>query len=303
MTGWYPDPGGRPDRYRYWDGRSWSEETATDPADPPPGSPGRPRIAPTDDRRYNGAALGVAALALVVVVVSTVVIIRRTADVDPFGTAAAGTTPTASSWNDGRSLPGAASPGAIRTMPGDGSTYGKVSCPVGEPAKLAPHPLDGRVHGGRLIMAKVPGYSAPAPEYMLSWMSDTEGVSQTTEPGWQSIFAVGELQRSTDFDTVEAAAHSSMECAMRTDWYLHLTGHKAVRDEPTSVAGHRAWILTWDVYDDTPGLSVPGDQLSFVAVDDGRTDAFSMWCGMVPLDDTARMALDDKVLAELQVGG
>ena len=302
MTGWYPDPGGRPDRYRYWDGRSWSEETSTDPADPPPGSPGRPRTPPADDRHYNGAAFGIAALALVVVVVSAVVIIRRTADTDPFGVAASGATPSAS-WNDGTSVPHAVSPGAVRSMPNDGSTDGQVTCPVGEPAKLAPHPLDGRVHGGRLIMARVEGYSAPAPEYMLSWMSDTEGVSQTTEPGWQSIFAVGELQRSTDFATVEAAAHSSMDCAMRTDWYLHLTGHKAVRDEPTTVAGHPAWILTWDVYDDTPGLSVPGDELTFVAVNDGRTDAYSMWCGMVPLEDVNRLALDQKVLAGLQVGG
>ena len=303
MTGWYPDPGGRPDRYRYWNGRSWSEETSSDPADPAPGAPGRRRPAPADERHYNGAAFGIAALALVVVVVSTVVIIRRAADADPFGGAVAGSTPTASSWNDGQPLPRAATPGAVRTIPSRRASDGQVICPVGEPAKLAPHPLDGRVHGGRLIMDRVAGYSAPGPEYMLSWMSDTEGVSQTTEPGWQSIFAVGELQRSTDFATVEDAARSSMDCALRTGWYLHLTGHKSVRDEATTIAGHSAWVVTWDVYDDTPGLSVPGDQLTFVAVDDGRTDAYSMWCGMVPLNDTTRMALDQEVLADLQVGG
>lgn len=299
MTGWYPDPGGQPDRYRYWDGRSWSEETSTDPADPPPGSTARSRHPAAGDHRYSsGVAFGIAALALVVVVVSTVVIIRRAADPDPLGTVG-GTSSTASGW-DSSPVTRAGTPKADQNGPAPGAG---PSCPSGAPAELAPHPVDNRVHGGRLSMDQVPNYSAPEPEYMLSWMSDTQGISQTTEPGWQSIFAVGELQRTADFASVRNAAHSSMDCAMHTSWYLHLTGHKTVRDEPIQIDGHQGWILIWNVYDNTPGIKVPGDQLSFVAVDDGRTDAYSMWCGMVPLGDSIRMALDAKVLADLQVTG
>jgi len=301
MSGWYPDPGGQPDRYRYWNGTSWSEETSSDPADPAPGTPGHRRPATADEHRhYSGVAFGVAALTLVVVVASTVGIIRRVADPDQFG-AEVGSAPSAGAGHSPSAAPDgpSATAGASRSP---AATPG-VSCPVGKPAELAPHPMDGQVHGGRLAMARVPGYSAPGPEYMLSWMSDTEGISQTTEPGWESIFAVGELQRAGSFGTVRDAAHASMECAMRTNWYLHLTGHKSVQDAPTSIDGHTAWILTWQVYDDTPGLSVRGDQLTFVAVDDGRSDAYSMWCGMVPLGDTSRAALDQKVLAQLQVGG
>ncbi|WP_181407508.1 DUF2510 domain-containing protein [Nocardioides sambongensis] len=30
-AGWYPDPAGAPDTYRYWDGQSWSEHTSSNP--------------------------------------------------------------------------------------------------------------------------------------------------------------------------------------------------------------------------------------------------------------------------------
>ena len=32
LTGWYPDPGGAADRYRYWDGTTWSATTTDDPS-------------------------------------------------------------------------------------------------------------------------------------------------------------------------------------------------------------------------------------------------------------------------------
>lgn len=37
-AGWYPDPAGQPQTYRYWDGQSWSAETTGDPYAPAPGS-------------------------------------------------------------------------------------------------------------------------------------------------------------------------------------------------------------------------------------------------------------------------
>ncbi len=37
-AGWYPDPAGQPQTYRYWDGQSWSEQTTGDPYAPAPGS-------------------------------------------------------------------------------------------------------------------------------------------------------------------------------------------------------------------------------------------------------------------------
>ena len=39
QAGWYPDPAGQPQTYRYWDGTSWSQDTSGDPYAPPPGPP------------------------------------------------------------------------------------------------------------------------------------------------------------------------------------------------------------------------------------------------------------------------
>ncbi|TIC85079.1 DUF2510 domain-containing protein [Nocardioides sp. GY 10113] len=47
-AGWYPDPAGTPDTYRYWDGQAWSHQTTTDPygaaraAQPVPPAPQAP---------------------------------------------------------------------------------------------------------------------------------------------------------------------------------------------------------------------------------------------------------------------
>lgn len=39
QAGWYPDPAGQPQTYRYWDGTSWSQETTGNPYAPPPVPP------------------------------------------------------------------------------------------------------------------------------------------------------------------------------------------------------------------------------------------------------------------------
>lgn len=42
QAGWYPDPAGQPQTFRYWDGSSWSEQTTGDPYAPPPVPPAPP---------------------------------------------------------------------------------------------------------------------------------------------------------------------------------------------------------------------------------------------------------------------
>ena len=42
QAGWYPDPAGQPQTYRYWDGSTWSDATTGDPYAPPPGPPAPP---------------------------------------------------------------------------------------------------------------------------------------------------------------------------------------------------------------------------------------------------------------------
>ena len=39
--GWFPDPGGVPNLYRYWDGQAWTDQFTSQPGGPPPAAPGQ----------------------------------------------------------------------------------------------------------------------------------------------------------------------------------------------------------------------------------------------------------------------
>lgn len=60
-AGWYPDPAGAPDTYRYWDGQSWSQMTTTQPpsgAAPEPARPVDPGPAPSAPTQVPPGAYG-----------------------------------------------------------------------------------------------------------------------------------------------------------------------------------------------------------------------------------------------------
>lgn len=71
-AGWYPDPGGAPDRFRHWDGRRWSDQTTADPTDPAP-STSASSEPPTRNPRRSLILIAVV-LALVVVVIGVLVV-------------------------------------------------------------------------------------------------------------------------------------------------------------------------------------------------------------------------------------
>ena len=101
QAGWYPDPGGGQNLYRYWDGRAWSAATTYNPQAAPPvagfgGSPGpvgrqaqssepsstgrpraRTRTYQATQQRKSPVGWWIAAAALVVVIVVVAVIAVR----------------------------------------------------------------------------------------------------------------------------------------------------------------------------------------------------------------------------------
>ncbi len=321
-NGWYPDPSGTPGTYRYWDGAHWSAETTQDPRTTAPADPAKP-VGPASrtgrSASGRGAAVVVLILVLVVAIVVAVVLLARTGGTGRTGESTGGPdqpSSTASGWDDSSPFP-TANPSPTPTptpsrrpsraagpTPTDSAAAPppSVACPE-EGARLAGHPSDGRVHGGRLSFAPAPGYPAAEPDGQFSWMDDVESQTQSTEPGWISIFAVGEVQTADrGFGTPKEAAESSIECAITEGWYEYFTRRTDVKNARVTVDGHPGWIISADIHVDDPNVTATGDQLTFVVVDDGRPDALSVWCGMVPIGDRARIATDVAVLASLRVG-
>ncbi|HEY5847950.1 MAG TPA: DUF2510 domain-containing protein, partial [Microlunatus sp.] len=146
-AGWYPDPGGGQNLYRFWDGRAWSAATTYNPQAPLPatglGAAGQPPV-PTPPVEHGPSAYGpatgayanfqavqkrkspvgwwIAAAALVVVIIVVAVIAVRAI--------------------------GGGGGGVTTPPPGQPSqdVCPKVSATA--PPSTAPQPNDGRVHGG-----------------------------------------------------------------------------------------------------------------------------------------------------------
>ncbi|MCL2317083.1 MAG: DUF2510 domain-containing protein [Actinomycetia bacterium] len=67
--GWYPDPGGAPGRFRYWDGHQWSPQTASAPGSVPQG-------ARSQDGSSRAWLVALVVLLAVTVLIVVVVLVR-----------------------------------------------------------------------------------------------------------------------------------------------------------------------------------------------------------------------------------
>ena len=128
MDGWYPDPGGEPGRYRYWDGSGWSSTTSDDPSHPPPRAAAGAGDSASGRSRL-GLVIGIVALVVVVVVGFALLRggsgVRPTTD-DPLPTS------TVSGGDDRSPTP--------EPTPSPSASRNALSpCPVGNPNRRADH--------------------------------------------------------------------------------------------------------------------------------------------------------------------
>lgn len=309
QPGWYPDPSGRPAHFRYWDGGAWSAETTTDPSSPPPTtSPhGTSRTAAAggtpsgrSNRRSLGALLAVGA-ALVVLVLVVVLVVRNLTGDDPGITSTPPSpTSTVSAWDE-TSKPSATptpTPAESPKPPPE-----EVTCPAGDPANQPPQPDRERVTGNKLSFAKIRDYDRVGPKYGLSWLNDTIAQSQSTEPGWESFFAIGDIEVQDYFDTPGNAATASMQCMINDNFFAHFTDRKDLRNEAVEISGRPGWVVSSEIRVDDPSISVEGDVVTVIFIDDGRKDRLSGFIGVYPIGDKARETINDDVIASLRVEG
>lgn len=296
VPGWYPDPGGQPGAYRYWDGDSWSAETSTDPRQPGPGA-GGPGPGGSGGKRPGGSRavyLIVAALVLVVVIVIAAVMIFRTTTAGSPFTDRSIPSSSVSGWDDSEPTD---EPSTPTPTPGD-----TRPCPVGDPNRREIHPEDGRVHGGNLSFPVAGNFLPAEPEPRLSFAYDVtqQYLQMNNDPGWIAQLAVGRLLGSDFPGKPKAIAELIMQCGITTDMYQpYSPTRKNLRSEAITISGQQGWLIEADITVDKPGLPFPGDKVIFIVVPDG--DNWGMFFGAVPIGNADLTTQLNQVVRDLRI--
>jgi hypothetical protein len=298
MPGWYPDPSGAPGRFRYWDGRSWSQQTSDRPGAPGPGQEnGQGR------RRALPLILGAVALAVVLGLIIVFVVRQagagsRTITNEPVPTS------TVSGWDD--SSPTATptpsetpSPSPTTDPSGKESTRPLTSCPQGDPYARAQHPADGRVYGGGLSFPRVEGWQDDLQTSGVSWGYDAASQGKSVAPGWVALLAVAELRESDGFTSTKQAAQSVMQCVASSLWYRSYDSAQDLKSEAATIDGHQAWWIRTDIR--VTGRDVAGDTVDVIVVDTGRPGTFGLFIGAVAIDHQDLLAILDSTTSQLTV--
>jgi hypothetical protein len=289
--GWYPDPGGQPDRYRYWDGASWSAETTGDPH----------RTAPETMTQAPLASRPHAVRWLILITVLAVVVAagslafrfhnRQSEQPVLFPTpSTSAPSPTRNDRDDSpsglTSHPGPNTPDANRTPRPTSAAPRAIGCPEGAPDARSPHPSDGRVHGGNLSFPRVDSFVPEAPENRLTFAYDVVQQVRTVslDPPWIAQLGLGRLLADGYPRTAQHTAELVTECIVASDLYRPYDPHRRdVDSRPITVSGTDGWLITTDLEIGVAGLPFAGDHVAVVVVPDGAD--WGVFFGAVPIGD------------------
>lgn len=292
QPGWYPDPAGTPQSYRWWDGRAWTNATTQTPSQPGPGQPGRQPGRPPGRRRTGLWVL--LAVVLAVGVLAAFVLPRLGS-----GTPASGDEPstTVSGWNE-TSEPSTPPPStATSAEPTRGGSL--VACPVGDPSARQSHPVDDRLHGGGLSIARVPRWVEEP--VGLTWTYDLAVQTDEVQQGWFSLVSVGALSIADGFTTPRQAALGVFDCMASSGFYEGYTGRTMLSSQAYSVGAASGWRVRGEVYVADQGPAIPGDTLDIVVLNTGSAESLGMFMSAVTIGDTQRAALAQAALESLAV--
>lgn len=307
QPGWYPDPAGTPDRYRYWDGRAWSQETTDHPAGA--SLPTAPSTSGATGRRRWGPLIMIVA-AVVIVALVGVIVVRGLRGDSPVAEPDPGPLPssTVSGWDDSSPLPSpkpsrSPSEAPSRATPSavPSEDLPLLPCPVGMPISRQAHPSDGRIHGGGLSFPRVRGWDEGS-GIAYSWAFDVGEQSIKVEsPDWYANLAVGALFTGDGFDEPKRAADLVMQCVITSGLYPYFTERKDVWSKPVTVDGHPAWSIRANVLIKDPELKAKGDTVEVIVADTDSPEALAMFIGQVNLGDTKLLRTLDSTIKNLRV--
>ena len=279
-AGWYPDPGGAPGRFRYWDGRSWSSQTTTDPARTPP--LGGTRSLAVGERGPDRGWL-VALIVLALVTALAVVALLAWGGRLPFGPPGAredtnSSTPTVDPWNE-TSTP---------TLPPTMTGGGWAECPATKhQASTAPQP--GRLTASRLsINQPPPDWYSEVHSWELPFVYDLAVRERLIVSGeWLAHVSVSRLAKDEWQGGLATIATRVTSCIETFVYFTEVSSTQQVRSEAFSVDGHPAWRITTNIYVPSPP-QVEGDRVDVILVDLGDDlDHYGLYSSSCTLNEAA----------------
>lgn len=322
LPGWYPDPAGTPNRFRYWNGQSWSPDTTDNPASTPP--PGTTTAPPTPGgssrRRGGGRRLGpliVVLVAVLVLLLGTVLVLRGLFGERPIADPGPLPSSSVTGWDDSSptaepesptpqpvpqpSMPRPSAPPTSSTAPTPSEDLPLQPCPQGQPTSRQDHPSDGRIHGGGLSFPKVSGWQESSGT-AFSWAYDVGEQTRLAEaPDWYANVAVGALFTGDGFDEPRRSAELVMQCVITSGLYPNFTDRQDVWSKAVAVDGHQGWSIRADIQVDDPELSTRGDTVEVIVVDTGSPESLSMFIGAVDIGDRSLQQTMTSTIAALRV--
>jgi hypothetical protein len=272
--------------FRYWNGRSWSEEVTSNPSSPAPttisgaaSNPGAPYDQPRRRKVGLWVAAGIGALALGLIVWGLAALIPNlTGGTNPW---APGGNGSVDMCNIG--MTGSASTSPVPTRPGEVSTqhlsYPLMPKPWQEPSE------ENRVPFGTIVVTQ-------------------EALDQATYDGpgtgWVSSAIVADLMSGDGFASAQNAAELSYKCILGKFYGDNQVSGKILTSEKRTVAGHSAWYIESQLSFDVPGLNAKGERVLIMVVEVGN-DEYSMFYGSVPDTSAARLPEVRDAMSKLKV--
>lgn len=265
-AGWYPDPGGQPGKYRYWDGTTWSPTVTDNPYSPPPGaSMGQPYGAGTPTPKAKTSVGSWLALGLVGIVVIALV------------------------WGGFQLLSGGGLSGLTPKPPVSNPT--DDFCPKRKIFESPSAPINnpGRVQGGKLSypMLGTP-WGAPAPEVRVPFGRDAVTQVVPIEENydgkghsWVASVLVAELVAGDGFFGPEQGAEIVGKCIMGEFYGDAELTRKDIASKAVTVDGKQAWLLEMHFDFQIEGLHEKGETAIVIVVATGE-ESSSLYYASIP---------------------
>lgn len=283
--GWYPDPGGAPGQFRYWDGTSWSPTTS----DAPSGAP------KSESTTSAGPWLIGGIVALVVLAVVLWFVFFNGGSKAPIVEDTNSASPTVSSWDEKN--PTSAPPIEV---PSNGTM---IDCPQTSEGSVDKPPANGWITGGGLAYQAIPNWDIQP--MWLPWMHDltaqTDVVYTSAAVSWFSMASLGALDLGDGFTEPKASTFQVMSCFATSEYYSGYSGRQDKLSEEFNVGGHKGWHLRTEIYVNMPSLpQVDGDIVDVIVVDLGEPESLGVFLSSATIGDSARIAMVEDAIASLK---